>query len=445
MAHVRPFRGIRYDAARHALPAVIAPPYDVISTEQQAIYHRRDQHNVLHLELGLPEGPDGHGQDRYQRAARLLEAWLSDGVLRQDRSLAVYVYEEHFDLASSHLQRRGVFTAVRLEPWSRGVILPHERTLPKPKADRLNLLRATHTQISPIYAFVDDPDHTLESWLSGIASKAPDTSFDLRSEHLDVIAHTHRLWVIPDPKKQVELSELLLPRQIFIADGHHRYETALTYQDERRTSSPSTDGQAWDDMLMLLVPSGDPGLKILPIHRVVRLVDPLARAAFVVALERRFDVQWIPIPQAIAMIAETPARVNEVVAKHRPTFGVLGIRPSSAAILTLREGADLTAQEVPNSSPAGRTLDVTVLHSIVFQSLLNLGPEQIASERYVTYVHDAEAAAGSLQQGADLVFLMRPTRVEQVRDVALAGDRMPQKSTYFYPKVPTGMVLYPED
>lgn len=442
MARVVPFRGVRYNPSRVRLSEVVAPPYDVVSPEQQRSYHDRSPVNVMHLELGLPEGPDEHGRDRYARAAYLLREWLRDGILEREPRPAYYVYEEGFELGGRHLTRRGVFAAVGLEPWDRDVVLPHEHTLPKPKADRLSLLRATQAQISPIYTFFDDADGSYRDWISRATARQADAAVSLPASSVVEVATEHRLWVVGDPDACRALESVMSPRQLFIADGHHRYETALAYQQERRATAGAGRREPWDDVLMLLVASEDPGLVILPIHRVVRVPDRLDRERLIAGLSRLFDVAWASREAVLERFAASGTGDGEPIAE-RPSFGVLGLRKGEGAIVTLREGASVEREMPREVSAAWRALDVSVLHALILEPLLGIGPEQVASQQYVAYERDARAAASALDHGADLVFLMRPTRVTQVRDVARAHDRMPQKSTYFYPKVATGIVMYP--
>ncbi len=443
MARIHPFRGVRYNLERESLRNVVAPPYDIIPPVLQEAYHQRNLHNVIHLELGLPQGPDAQGRDRYQRAAHCIEHWLADGVLIRDEASALYVYEEGFSVSGVPHIRRSVFAAVGLEPWERNVILPHEHTLPKPKADRLNLLRATSMQISPIFSFFDDPTGEHEQWLDAVTSRPATAEARFEDQDVAEAATTHRFWVVNDAQECAAAVRRLEQRQLFIADGHHRYETALAYQRECREQAPTERHGAYDNVMMVLVASSDPGMMILPIHRVVTTPHPLDPAAFLAGLERIFDVAW---EDADTLTARFGSLAAEPVTQGRESpmeCGVLGLREGLAAHVTLKQGVDVERELSRPTTTPWRSLDVAILHGLILEPLLQIGEHEIASEAYVHFERDATTARARLASDANLVFLMRPTRVEQVRDVALAHDRMPQKSTFFYPKALTGLVMYP--
>lgn len=439
MAHVAPFIGLRYDPRRVDVAAVVAPPYDVVPPSLQQRYHDRDPYNVMQIELGLPEGPDAEGRDRYARATELLRRWLASGILVRERRPAVYVLEEQFSLGSGFGTRHGVFAAVGLEPWDRDIVLPHEHTLPKPKADRLSLLRATGTQISPILSFFDDPAHAVDRWRAAITARPPDVAVSVPGGAVVEAAGEQRLWVVTDPDATASLTRLLADQQLFIGDGHHRYETALAYQRERR----ERDGHGpWDDGMMLLVAADDPGLVILPNHRVVRLAAPPDRAALLERLEALFTVTWLPTSEAIRRFTVGSGDTAAAGEPGRHICALLGLRTEVAAVLSARRGSDPSARLPHDRSAAWRSLDVAIVHGLLLEPLLGLTAEQVSSQRFLTYERDAVTAAAALGTGADLVVLLPPTRVAQVRDVALAHDRMPQKSTFFYPKAVTGLVMY---
>ena len=364
-------------------------------------------------------------------------------MLRRESELALYVCEEGFDYGGQQYTRRGVFAAVGLEPWDRDVVLPHEHTLPKPKADRLSLLRATQTQLSPIISFFDDPDGSHRSWLDTVLTQSPDATASLPAGSVVEAASNHRLWVVNDARACRFLEEAMRTRQLFIADGHHRYETALAYQQERRHAIASSDRQPWDAVMMLLVASEDPGLKILPIHRVVKAPKSLDVDRFLAELQLQFDVRWTSPDTVISAMSAFDGEVGDAGGSDKHLFGLFGARSGQGALVSLKPGVRLEDELSAPSTAAWRSLDVAVLHSLILGPMLGIGTQEIASQQYVTYERDANAALRALDRGADLVFLMRPTLVSQVREVALAHDRMPQKSTFFYPKAVTGLVMYP--
>lgn len=413
MAEVHPFPGLRFGGV--PLSDVIAPPYDVISPDEQDRLYARSPYNVVRLELGREP-------DRYAEARTCYQAWRDAGVLRRDEP-SLYVYEQRF---YDDKRRRGLFARLRLEPWSAGVVLPHEETLSKPKADRLELLRAVKANVSPVFALYEDPRQELSGTLASICRQPPS------AEARDDAGEDHLLWRISDPGVVSGISSFFTDKQLFIADGHHRYETALAYRDEAKSAEAGY-------VLTALVDFADPGLVVLPTHRLLaglsgvslrRLADRLGEYFQVVAATDE------PGPKAIE------AALQQLNASALPAYGLYGPKPSGLRVLALKpEWRGVTLD--PSHTPAWNQLDVAVLHSILAR-ILGLDAEDLASERYFSYTRDAAAAVRQVQQDeAQLALLLRPTPATAIRDVALARDKMPQKSTYFYPKLATGLVINP--
>ncbi len=405
---VSPFRGERY-AARDKLSRLIAPPYDVIDAAQRAHYAALDEHNIVHVML--PEAPPaGAPDDRYEMAAELLATWRARGVLTHDAEPAVYVLAQEFTLPTGEkCVRRGLFAAVKAEGYEPRRIRPHERTHAGPKADRLALLRATKTNIESIFLLAPDSDRTLASAVAAVARGKPDATAEL-----DGVAI--RLWIVRDPSLVP-----LPPPPLYIADGHHRYETASAYAQEN---------PAADRVLALIVSAQDPGLVVLPTHRVIfgagRDIDRLLPR-----WREWFDVQ--PVPPGVDPVKHLAAL------GHDQTACLVADRSRIVALL-LRPGAVL--DRVPNlaQSVAVRDLDVARIESFVVKEILGVS----TSTPIVRYVADATEALRMVQYGgAAVAVLLNPTKVEQVFAVADAGDVMPPKSTYFVPKVPSGIVLRP--
>lgn len=439
MAEIRAFRGVRYDASRVSrLSDVVCAPYDVITPEAQADCYRRDEHNAVRLELGRDESGDDAASNRYTRAAQQLRRWLREGVLIRDDQPSLYVYEESFESDGRAARRRSVFATVRLEEWDRGIVLPHERTMPKPRADRLSLLRACRASLSPVFSLYEDPAGQVAETLDAATRREPIAELRLRPGAVAAAATEHRLWRLADERQIGLIQRELAGRPLYIADGHHRYETALDYWRERRSSGAGGDHpSAWT--LMMLADLADPGLLVLPTHRLVRTPD-LDRAALRRGLEELFSVEELPWSVgATGLTARLAALAGGPGSPH--VFGLVGLASGVVHVLAARSGSAVERRLPRDHSAAWRELDVAVLHGLVLEGLLGMGVD--APGDLLTYTRDAEQAWSGVAAGDhDLAFLVNPTRVAQIRDVALAGDRMPEKSTYFWPKPPTGLVFY---
>jgi uncharacterized protein (DUF1015 family) len=436
MADVRPLPGIRY-AATENLAGLVTPPYDVISPAAQERYYARDPHNIIRLELGRDEPGDDSLNNKYTRAATLFAEWRLEGALRQD-SPSLYVYEQTFSVADAERQRMGLLARVRLEPWDARVILPHERTMSKPKDDRLKLFHACAANLSPLMSLYDDPDQELSAILNEAITGAPTADF------ADDTGELHRLWRLDDPALAATVAAFFAPRQLYIADGHHRYETSLTYRDEVRAERKETFADdATDFVLMSLTAIEDTGLVVLPTHRILRGVSADDLTALPEQLGRHFTL--------------TPLE-GDAVEAWRGTLVEAGANAPSIALVTQDRAWLATLNDAGRAAMAGVTvegqtpgaawqaLDVAVLQALVFGETLGVTQEDIRAGDRVTYTRDADAAVNAVRaktDGASLAALFNPTPPQAMRDVAQAGDRMPQKSTYFYPKLITGLVINP--
>jgi uncharacterized protein (DUF1015 family) len=466
MAEVTPFHGLRYDEAKAGpLADVISPPYDVISDALRAELYARSAYNIVRVEFGSAEAEAGEG-DRYTRARKFLDEWTAKGVLRYDHTRAFYLADHYFELGGERLRRRGIFCALRLYQEGRGIVRPHEKTFPKPKADRLALLRATRTNTSPVFGMVADPKGelagSLERWMAhGPARLVADT-------HLG--KERHLIWALDDPPTTRKLAGLLRDERVYIADGHHRYKTAQVYRDERRqahggergagsqTGAPGGGGDpdgGQEFALMLLVPLDDPGLTVLPTHRLVRLGGrPPAEVR--AALEETMTLEPLPLPAGDAgAVAE--ALTARLAAAGTSGHAFVLLERDGAWLLRPREGGggDWRGRLPEGHGADWQGLDVAVLDALVIRGALGIQAEQEAAQARATehgesdtlsYVSDAPGAVEAVRSGgADQAYLLNPTRVEQVCAVAAGGDRMPPKSTYFFPKPVTGLVLHALD
>ncbi|MBZ4664756.1 DUF1015 domain-containing protein [Mahella sp.] len=431
MAQIKAFNGIRYNERYNKdIAKLTAPPYDVISEQQQKALHDVHPYNVIRLEYGLTEG-DNEADNRYTRAAAYLEQWLRDGVLVQDKSPAIYVYQQGFTLDDGRtLTRTGFISLVKLEEFSKGVVLPHEYTLSKPKADRLNLMRACKANFSQIFSLYEDSDAKISYILEGIIQQPADVDF------IDSDGISNKLWVIADQNIIEFIQQAMSDKRIFIADGHHRYETALNFRAEMRAITGKSDGeQPFDYVMMMMVAMEDPGLVILPTHRIIKNIKGLDKDTLLNDISSEFDVQALDV---------CSCEVSNVIAQHEademPFFVYYDGRRFYA--LQLKSWADVD-KALPDKPRAYKQLDVSVLHSLIINSLLKIDEYSAAQQTYITYTRDISEAVETVKDGdAQMAFILRPTRIEQVKAVALAAEKMPQKSTYFYPKLLTGLVIY---
>jgi uncharacterized protein (DUF1015 family) len=435
MAEIAPLTPLRFDPAMLAdgLGAVVAPPYDVISEAERRVLAARDPHNVVRLIL-----PEGDADAKYEGAARALTSWRERGILMRDNEPAFYRYDQTFsppgEGGGQALRRRGFLALVRLAPLGAGIVLPHERTLTGPKEDRLKLFRATRANLSPGFMLYRDPKNSLEAPLAGGRSIAEFSTADGVHHALAKITGGDALRAIVE---QVAASSLL------IADGHHRYETALRYQDEVSASAPAAaDGAEHRYFMTFLVNGDDPNLVVFPTHRHVHALPSFSFADLKARATSLFDVAPVAagwsVPAILRALAERGKRGPSLVA----------VAPDGEAImLTLKDDADLAKSPSLAAKPAVlRRTDVALLHHGILEGMLGVTAEAQAAKTHVWYPQDAVAAVAELRAGAgQVLFLLNPTPVAQVRQVAEAGEVMPQKSTFFYPKVLTGLAFHTLD
>jgi uncharacterized protein (DUF1015 family) len=419
---VEPLRALRYDPARVSLQAVVAPPYDVISPADRVRMAAADEHSVVRLIL-----PDSANQ-----AADLLHAWRREGVLVRDDAPRLWWHEQRFvGPDGAERVRTGFVGAVRLSAYAEGRVRPHEQTHAKAKQGRLELLRATRANLSPIFGLYDDPDGGPRRAL------APSVGGEPAMQATDADGTVHRFWGVDDPAAIAAVQEGMAEREILIADGHHRYETAVAYRDERRARDGATDAdEPYDFVLMYLANLHGEGLAIYPTHRVV-----LGRRDVTPDLLKAFDVRTID-----GTPAQVEAQLN-AVPSETIAFAVWHGSGRPALVCTLRDrGAVMMAMS--HTAAAVRKIDAAVLESVVLAPMLGLlhHPEQFSTTEDVRYVRELDAAAGMVDAGESAAaFLLRAPTVEQVQGVARAGKVMPQKSTYFFPKLYSGFLINPLD
>lgn len=437
MAQIAPLTPLRYDLARlsRGLQDVVCPPYDVISPEERELLAARHPHNVVRLIL-----PQGEGEARYAAAASLLAQWRGEGVLIRDAEPAFYRLDQTFTPpgGGGRLSRRGFLALVRLAPFSERVVLPHERTLSGPKEDRLKLFRATGTNLSPGFMLYRDPEGHLDSALGHADSLADFSTPD---------GVRHSLAKVRDPEAVRAIVGGVARSSLLIADGHHRYETALRYcREVMRDDAPADAEPRY--FMSFLVSADSPDLVVFPTHRHVHSLSSFSFDELVGRAREWFEVEDLPSGSDAGRIIEAIASASRRggPAGHTVALGAAAA-DGRVAVLTLRRGATLDAHPTLGRKPAVlRETDVTVLHAGLLEHVLGITPEAQAAKTNLWYPQNAVEALAALRRGqGQVLFLLNATPVAQVREVAEAGEVMPQKSTFFFPKVLTGLALHTLD
>ena len=441
MARIYPFRAWRYNPSVVRLEDVVTQPYDKISPSMQQAYYQRSPFNLVRIILGLPELFDAErGENVYTRAARDFSAWREQGVLIQEKDHCIFAYSQRFRVPGSEFvkERRGFIALGKLHDYSEQVVFRHEQTLSKPKRDRLNLLQATHAHFGQIFMLYSDPAGSVEKILYEGGGPAD-------AEVTDEYGVLHRLWRVSDPAAIRLLTTAMADRKLIIADGHHRYETALTYAKERASDSMAkaqyTSSQLAQPpypeaaVMMTFVNMDSDGLVVLPTHRVVHSLDGFDPAAFCRAAEEFFTVEPLP-PVEAADYIETLGRQQ----------GTAFIAVTRSGAKLLRSKPDAVAAALAHLPERQRQLDLSQLHSIVLHRLLGLNEEKVREQTNLRYLRDAGEAVDQVRRGqADVTLLTNPVSMEQLREVAFAGEVMPQKSTDFFPKLLSGLTIYALD
>jgi uncharacterized protein (DUF1015 family) len=453
MADILPFGALRYNP-QVVLPAqVVTQPYDKISPAMQERYYAASPYNLVRIILGHQKPNDNTEQNVYTRAAHHFRDWRSQGILRPDSPASIYGYSQRFTPpGGANVQDRQGFIALgRLEDYASKVVYRHEQTLAKPKADRLDLLRATRAHFELLFMLYED-NSDIDSRLTGATTAPP--SIQVTDEY-DVI---HRVWQISDSRLIDSISSQMRDKKLVIADGHHRYETALSYRDERRRVPQACPEQSrrvspllrdldapsqapYEFVVMTFVNMKSPGLLILPTHRLVHSLTSFSAQDFRDAARAYFDVEEIDpaldAAQATAMVRESA----------KAGTALLAVAANRSFLLRApRERKHAAAQALSGLSPRQQALDVIQLHKCLLEGVLKLSEQSIRNQQNISYVRDADEALAQVRAGkANIAFLMNSCKVEQVRDIAFAGEVMPQKSTDFYPKLLSGLTVYALD
>jgi uncharacterized protein (DUF1015 family) len=447
MAKVFPFRAFRYNPAHAPFEHVLTQPYDKISPAMQDKYYAANPHNLITVEKGRVHPSDGPGNNVYTRAAAAIQEWIRSGIVAQDPEASFYGYTQEYTVPGTDERhtRRGFIGAGQLEEYSAGVIYRHEHTLSGPKADRLELLRHTQISTGQLFIIYSDPQKRVDAVLAEAEKSATPAT-----EMTDEYGVIHRLWVISDLQRVKAIQEAMADQKLVIADGHHRYETALNYRNERRTLTGNTIADApYERAMMTFINTQGAGLTILPTHRVVAKLREFNWPEL-----RRYLEPWFTA-ESIAFADEggkDKAREDFLrklsAARRKRAIGVYPVADKDRRafyVLTLREGADLS-RLLHNVSPLQRELDVVLLHEGILEPGLGITPQSVKAEANLSYEREAAAALDAVDSGAaQIAFLLNPCDVEEVVKIATAGEVMPQKSTDFYPKLMSGITMYSVD
>ena len=430
-----PFRGIRYNLEPiEDFSKVLTPPYDVISPQDRERYYELHPYNIIRLILGKDLPDDNEHENKYTRAARFLHNWVREGVLKRDIYPSIYVYDQEFELEGRKFVRRGFISRVKLEEFGTGHIYPHEQTMPGPKKDRLNILRACKANLSPIFAL--HPDNAIE----GILTDAIEKAYTPPLLAFDEAGIKNCFWVIDDPAIIAKIQELMKDKPLFIADGHHRYESALAYRNEVKGAALHGQESAVDYTMMMCVSVNNPGLKILPTHRVIKNIPVnFSLEQFETTIKDTFTVENLGKDcNAHSLIK----KLHQHADKH--AFGMYEGKGKSFYLLILRN--EMKLNNVIWRHPEWKDLDVYILHDLILDKYLGIKTDENVRQDNIEYIQSEVEAVKLVNDGKyQLAFFHNPTLIEQVSRIASARQKMPPKATYFYPKPLTGLVINPFD
>jgi len=438
MAEIFPFHAYRYNPERVKLADVVTQPYDKITPAMQERYAALSPNNLIAVEKGKPSPRDSASGNVYTRAEEALERWIRDGILRRDSRPGIYVYFQDYTVpgTTERRTRKGFIALGRLEDYAAGVVFRHELTHTGPKADRLELLRRTHTHTGQLFMLYSDPQRRVDELIDEIASHSqPD-------EVKDEYGVVHRTWPVFEPKIISEIPRLMAPQKLVIADGHHRYETALAYRDECRANADSLDRDApFEKTMMTFFNTHGEGLLILPTHRLISSLPSFDVNSFRKKISSLFDQEDYAFGSQAARTAAYERFQRDLAAGGERGRALGMYAGGSFTLLRLRRDADLR-KRMPDLSDAQRQLDVVLLHRVLLEGL-GVTTAAVTAEQNISYEREMGAALDAVdQKRAQISFLLNPVRVQQVMEIALAGEVLPQKSTDFYPKLLSGLTLY---
>lgn len=438
MAEIRPFKGLRYNTQKVKLEEVITEPYDRIPPAKQEEYYARNPYNEVRIILGKDDDREHPEKDKYKRAKIYLDEWKNEGVLIREDKDALYLYEQEFEIQGTQKKRLGLIARVKLEEFSSRKVLPHERTFPKHKVDRLNLLRATNTNTGQIFLLYKDDDKNVQRAVEKAREKA-----ELEADVKDEDNFRHLMWIVRDKDDIQSIQEAMADRVLIIADGHHRYETSLNYQKEILEEIKETKGdESFNYIMMTLFRLDDPGLVILPTYRLIKDLDKLSEEGLKSLLDPYFEISeidWADTSDKSALV-EAQKRVST----KSFTFAAYVAQLKKFLIFQLRSENILESEISENKSKEWKSLDVAILHSLIIDKLEALSSGPFSQENSVSYIRNLDEGVEKVKQGHyQMIFLLKPVSLGQVRDVVENGELMPQKSTDFFPKLKSGLVMNP--
>lgn len=435
MADIIPFKGIRYNKEEIKDPnLVMTPPYDIISPVQQEMYYNRDEYNMIKLDLVREFPTDTEQDNRYTRASDTFAKWLSNRVLVGDESPSIYFYEVSYTKYGPEKKMKGFIALCRLEEFGKGKVVPHEYTLSKPKSDRLNLLRSCQANFSLIFSLYSSVDGKINKTIEGnLKNSAPD--IDVVDDNGD----RHRLWVVSDPAIIEAVQKEMKEKTVYIADGHHRYEASLNYRNEARQKSGEGP---YDYIMMFFANMDEPGLTVLPTHRLISGVSEDKINSLYDNLVKYFRIKDFDFSKGNE--AEARRQLLDAMKKAGPQDHFLGmyIKGENKYSLLELKGEDLLLDLQSDKPLSWRRLDVSILQSLILQDILGFSEDSISRQENLCYVKDVDDSIRKVRnEEYQTAFLLNATKIEEIRDVTETGERMPQKSTYFYPKCLTGLVI----
>ena len=425
MIEVIPFHGLLYDTATHPLIEVTAPPYDVIPPALQESLYQKNPHNIVRLILGKEFSTDSEMDNRYIRASKTFRQWQEEGVLVRDSQPGFYLYSQEYEFEGGKFCRTGFFARVKTEAFSKGNILPHEFTLSKAKTDRTHLLNACHANFSPIFGLYSDPEGNIDSLFKDDGKLEPVSVIDDGSV-------VHRIWRLNNASVCQKISDRIRDKKIYIADGHHRYETALAFAEANQEKVEDCS-----HVMMFLTNMDSDSMSIFPIHRVAKSPQPFDRESFLQKVGEYFDIAPWSGPLNGTKVK---SRLQELGNKQITFCTYMG--KDHTFILTVKDPRNVLPLLDSNEPKDMQILDVMQLHAILFRHILKIDTREKAGQQYVSYKVNSEEAMGLVDSGeSDVAFFMNPTLIDQVRRLAEKGIRLPQKATFFYPKLLSGLVI----
>lgn len=430
---IKPFKALRFDPQNAGeVGDCIAPPYDVISEKLQKKLYEKNNHNIVRITKGIRSESDSAKDNEYTRAAGYLADWIEKKILQLDENEAIYAYVQNFTIGRENFERSGFVALGKLKPFGSGV-RPHEQTLDGPKADRLNLMRATAAQFGQIFTLYNDPEKIADEIIERIAAEKT-----ALIDFVDEDSARHRLFAIDETKEIDAIVEMMADKETLIADGHHRYETALNYLDETKDDTARYQ-------MMTFVNTQNTGLIILPTHRLVGNCNNFDIQKLISSLKGDFDVTKFAFDESKAEAkAQMFAQLKDAFKQNRNAFGIYAA--DKAFYMATLSNTEAMEQFVPHASSASKKLDISILHKLILEKQLGIGAEQLASQSNVEYIKDIGSAIDDSIAEVDarqkqVVFFTNPTKIEEVEAIAAAGEKMPQKSTFFYPKIFTGLTI----